>query len=152
MSNKRCRQMLSSHTVDGQNPAPVEVGSLSHYLQGFIHTRRLFGISSINSSSWSFWGPHSLKLLQLRSVVWWAAFGGGDEATHQRFLWKNLSRKVLLNLEVCFMVMNYALTHLTPEVSSRFLYVHVVMIARIPCIRINLFSRTSLVAAVWELI
>ena len=28
-----------SHTVDGQNPAPVEVGSLSHYLQGFIHTR-----------------------------------------------------------------------------------------------------------------
>ena len=30
-------------TVDGQNPAPVEVGSLSHYLQGFIHTRRLFG-------------------------------------------------------------------------------------------------------------
>ena len=29
-------------TVDGQNPAPVEVGSLSHYLQGFIHTRWLF--------------------------------------------------------------------------------------------------------------
>ena len=24
-------------TVDGWNPAPVEVGSLSHYLQGFIH-------------------------------------------------------------------------------------------------------------------
>ena len=23
------------HTVDGRNPAPVEVGSLSHYLQGF---------------------------------------------------------------------------------------------------------------------
>ena len=22
-------------TVDGENPAPVEVGSLSHYLQGF---------------------------------------------------------------------------------------------------------------------
>ena len=31
------------------NPAPVEVGSLSHYLQGFIHARWLFGISSINS-------------------------------------------------------------------------------------------------------
>ena len=28
-------------TVDGRNPAPVEVevGSLSHYLQGFIHPR-----------------------------------------------------------------------------------------------------------------
>ena len=24
-------------TVDGRNPAPLEVGSLSHYLQGFIH-------------------------------------------------------------------------------------------------------------------
>ena len=33
-------------TVDGRNPAPVEVGSLSslsHYLQGFIHTRWLAG-------------------------------------------------------------------------------------------------------------
>ena len=29
--------------------SPVEVGSLSHYLQGFIHPRWLFGISSINS-------------------------------------------------------------------------------------------------------
>ncbi len=36
-------------TVDGWNPAPVEVGSLSHYLQGFIHPRSLFGISTINS-------------------------------------------------------------------------------------------------------
>ena len=40
-------------TVDGstRNPArkPVEVGSLSHYLQDFIHPRWLFGISSINS-------------------------------------------------------------------------------------------------------
>jgi len=25
-----------SNTVDGRNPAPVEVGSFSHYLQGFI--------------------------------------------------------------------------------------------------------------------
>ena len=37
------------HTVDGKNPALVEVGSLSHYLQGFMHPRWLFGISSINS-------------------------------------------------------------------------------------------------------
>ena len=27
------------HTVDGRNPAPVEVGRLSHYLQWFIHPR-----------------------------------------------------------------------------------------------------------------
>ena len=39
-------QGTNSHTVDGRNPAPVEVGSLSslsHYLQGFIHTRWLAG-------------------------------------------------------------------------------------------------------------
>ena len=36
-------------TVDGRNPAPVEVGSLSQYLQGFIHPR-WWQISSINSS------------------------------------------------------------------------------------------------------
>ena len=34
-------------TVDGRNPAPVEVGSSSHYLQGFIHPRWC-RISSIN--------------------------------------------------------------------------------------------------------
>ena len=28
-----------SNTVDGNNPAPVEVGSLTHYLQGFIYAR-----------------------------------------------------------------------------------------------------------------
>ena len=46
---------FSHHTVDGRNPPPVEGGSLSHYLshylQGFIHPRWLFGISSVNSSS-----------------------------------------------------------------------------------------------------
>ena len=36
-------------TVDGWNPAPVEVGSLSRYFWVFIHPRLLFGISSINS-------------------------------------------------------------------------------------------------------
>ena len=31
---------VDGHTVDGRNPAPVDtVGSLSHYLQGFIHPR-----------------------------------------------------------------------------------------------------------------
>ena len=29
------KSRCSSHTVDGRNPAPVEVGSLSHSLQGF---------------------------------------------------------------------------------------------------------------------
>ena len=30
-------------TVDGKNPAPVEVGTVSHYLQGFVHPRWLAG-------------------------------------------------------------------------------------------------------------
>ena len=37
-------------TVDGKNPAPVD-SSLSYYLDGFLHPRWLFGISSINSMS-----------------------------------------------------------------------------------------------------
>ena len=37
-----------NNTVDGRNPAPVQVGSLSHYLQGFLHPRWC-RISSINS-------------------------------------------------------------------------------------------------------
>ena len=36
-------------TVDGRNPAPVEVGSLSHSLQGLIHPRWR-RISSMNGS------------------------------------------------------------------------------------------------------
>ena len=38
-------------SVDGRNPAPVDVGSLSYYWQGFRHPRWLFRIFSINSSS-----------------------------------------------------------------------------------------------------
>ena len=41
-------EKLPSDTVDGRNPAPVEVGSLSHHLQGFIHPKWC-RISSINS-------------------------------------------------------------------------------------------------------
>ena len=37
--------LIVGHTVDGRNPAPVEVGSLTHYLQGFLHPRWLFEIS-----------------------------------------------------------------------------------------------------------
>ena len=29
------------YSADGTNPAPVEVGSLSHHLQGFVHPRWL---------------------------------------------------------------------------------------------------------------
>ncbi len=36
-------------TIDGRHLEPVEVGSLSHYLEDFIHPRWLFGISSISS-------------------------------------------------------------------------------------------------------
>ena len=43
----------SVHTVDGWNPAPVEVGSLSHYLQGLLHPRWC-RISAINSRIQSF--------------------------------------------------------------------------------------------------
>ena len=40
-------------TVDGSKcrRSPVEVGSLSHDFQGFVYARRLFGISSINSTT-----------------------------------------------------------------------------------------------------
>ena len=40
-----------AHTVDGRYPAPVEVGSLSHYSQGSIHPKWC-RISSINSMIW----------------------------------------------------------------------------------------------------
>ena len=36
------RKVLVGATV-GRNPAPVEVGSLSQYLQGFVHPRWLAG-------------------------------------------------------------------------------------------------------------
>ena len=49
-------QRLKGHTFDERNPAPVEVGSLPHYLQGFLHPRWLFGISSFNLKSVSWLG------------------------------------------------------------------------------------------------
>ena len=55
------------HTVDGRNPANQLIGGLSHYLQGFIHVRWLFGISSTKeiSSSSKWW----CKLQQSRLIV-----------------------------------------------------------------------------------
>ena len=47
--------MKEQGTVDGNQKSginsPVEVGSLSHYLQGFIHPRWLFGISEPSTVS-----------------------------------------------------------------------------------------------------
>ena len=45
-------------TVDGSEILHPSIGSSSHYLQGFIHPRWLFGISSINSTTSikTFWG------------------------------------------------------------------------------------------------
>ncbi len=50
------------NTVDGSEirRSPVEVGSLSNYLQGFIHPKWLFGISSINSTTT--WGVSSRQV------------------------------------------------------------------------------------------
>ena len=35
LTTERCSDHTGNGTVDGRIPAPVEVGSLSHYLQGF---------------------------------------------------------------------------------------------------------------------
>ena len=45
------QRLADSHNVDERNPAPVGRWCLlfSHYLQGFVHPRWLFRISSINS-------------------------------------------------------------------------------------------------------
>ena len=42
--------------------SPVEVGSLSHYLQGFVHPRWC-RISSINSSTWQEAGPQKKRII-----------------------------------------------------------------------------------------
>ena len=54
---------LMSDTVDGWNPvnSPVEVGSLSHYVQGFSTIPGgWFGISAINSN------PGNLRFLEIQ--------------------------------------------------------------------------------------
>ena len=58
------------HTVDGWNPAPVEVGSLSQYLRGFIHPRWLAGFQpstvALNNPRWCpigmTWLPPSVSI------------------------------------------------------------------------------------------
>ena len=57
-----------STTVDGRNPAPVEVSSLSRYLQSFLHPT-CCRISSINEQSYcNLWYPHDLMCLQIQSL------------------------------------------------------------------------------------
>ena len=43
--------MIHQDTVDGENPAPVEVGSLSHYLQGFSTIQPVVASRRISESS-----------------------------------------------------------------------------------------------------
>ena len=59
---------ISHGTVDGRNHAPVEVGSLSHYLQGFLHPKWC-RISSINSSN-----PPLIACLFVCFVKWRTAW------------------------------------------------------------------------------
>ncbi len=84
---KRKDVLTFYHTVDGRNPALVELGSLSHYLHGFIHPRwwspEFWTINSIGGSSknvmsswwWlSSWerAPSSWEwVVYLNSFPWW---------------------------------------------------------------------------------
>ena len=55
-----------AHTVDGKSPANQLIGSLSHYLQGFIHSRwcRISSINCLGSTTktFSIRGVHFLGL------------------------------------------------------------------------------------------
>ena len=63
-------------TVDGRNPAPVEVGSLSHYLQGFIIIHpRWCRISSINS----------MESLKMKKSWWWVLLERGTTEVYKPF-------------------------------------------------------------------
>ncbi len=76
---------MKTHTVDGRNPAPVEVGSLSHSLQGFIHPRWC-RFSSINSNSEIKYqtllvlgvGFLKFQVAYLPSTISWASKGSVD--------------------------------------------------------------------------
>ena len=48
---------------------PVEVGSLSHYLQGFMHRRWLAGILS-HQQYVKIAGPSSVALMAVESLAW----------------------------------------------------------------------------------
>ena len=58
-----------AHAVDGLEirGSPVEVGSLSHYLQGFIHPRWVFGISE--PSTVCFWPSEIPKFEDAKPIL-----------------------------------------------------------------------------------
>ena len=77
---------MPNNTVDGRYPAPVEVGSSSHDSQGFIHPRRLFGMSSINSMN--FLEAHRCKTCQAPGSVEPRAFGIEEIQNPQNWTWE----------------------------------------------------------------
>ena len=74
-------ELCCNTTVDGRNPAPVEVGSSSHCLLGFIH-HRWCRISAINSSSdlvdWK------IYLIQFVLAAFWSTIACGSVGSKRR--------------------------------------------------------------------
>ena len=64
---------VRNHIVDGRNPAPVEVGRLSHYLQGFIHARWLAGFLASTESCQQKSRKTTCRLAthKLENYCWW---------------------------------------------------------------------------------
>ena len=72
-----------NHTVDAKNPAPVEVGSLSHDLQGFVHPN--------GGWEWDFWtimpvGSNWANCHKINQLT----------GTYRAASWKNLAAKMRL--------------------------------------------------------
>ena len=79
ISPQKNGRVLSLNTVDGRNPAPVEVGRLSHYLQGSFHPWWLAGFLNHQQyvqNELSSWGifiktKHEMKLwLKIGFETW----------------------------------------------------------------------------------
>ena len=58
-TNKNSQKLeVDPHTVDGRHPAPVEVGSLFHYLQGFDTSKVVFSPRQISEASFQYFCEH----------------------------------------------------------------------------------------------
>ena len=73
-----------NHTVDAKNPAPVEVGSLSHDLRGFVHPRS-------GGWEWDFWtnmpvGSNWANCHKINQLT----------GTYRAASWKNLAAEMRL--------------------------------------------------------